>query len=365
MISSLSSGIGEIRDEASITLNELYTLKALNKTQVKSFQTKLLKEVDDYDLPISNVFYKFYFLELFNCDKTLVSSFKQYLLSSSPYSQSEQKEPKSFGLSNMPDVFTAELSGSFRCVNWEVEELEIHVKKLLAWWEFDKKIVEKKQESDVFDFDVQQEMWVRFSKIVECLYKTVVNFELKQFRPQINDMCIEFERMSFNTLYFKAVLLDYLEIDKSQFHFELRNTLASEQKDIMLDAFRAINHLINVSGDLVKEILGLLSNFIMFSNSPLIIHVIKISKVFFKKDKELFKLYLEATILNLLEKTDKGYEQFSFDERLELRVSVSELACLIFNDYQENEQKIPSSILELRELQMSENEFSEVRNIWS
>ncbi|WP_024608633.1 hypothetical protein [Pseudoalteromonas sp. TAB23] len=361
----MRSEVSEVRDEALITLNQLFTVKVLNKTQIKSFKTNLLKNVDNNGLPISNVFYKIYFLELFNCDKKLVSSFKQHLLSSSPHSQSEQKEPKSFGLSNTPDAFTVELSGSFRYINWGVEELEIHVKKILAWWEFDKNIVEKQQESDVFGFDVQQEMWVRFSKIVECLYKTVVNFELKQFRAQLGNMCVEFEEKGFNTLYLKAVLLNYLELNTTKFYNELSNALASEQKDIMLDAFRAINHLINVSGDLVKEILGLLSNFIMFSNSPLIIHVIKIFKVFFKKDKELFKLYLEATILNLFEKTERGYEQFSFDERLELRVSVGELACLLFNDYQDDEQKIPSSILELRELQMSENEFSEVRNIWS
>jgi len=364
LIASLHSEVSEVRGEALITLNQLFTLKILNKTQIKSFKTNLLKKLDNYGLPITNVFYKFYFLELFNCDKTLLRSFKEYLLSTSPQSQSKQKEPKSFGLSDMPDAFTVELSGSFRYVNWEVEELEIHVKKILAWWESDKNIVEKQQKADVFGFDVQKEMWVRFSKIVECLYKTVVNFELKKFRAQLSNMCFEFEEKGFNSLYLKAVLLSYLELNATKFYNELGNALASEQKDIMLDAFRAINHLINVSGDYVKDILGLLSNFMMFSNSSLIIHAIKISKVYFKKDKELFRLYLEASILNLLEKTDKGYEQFSFDERLELRVSVGELACLIFNDYQENGQEIPSSILELRELQMSENEFSD-RNIWN
>ena len=360
-LNAMESENKEVRQNASLILIRLNHFDLLNKNQIRSLLSKLLTHKDKYGLPENTGYFKFAFIEIFEGNSDIEKAFRKYLLDASPLIQANTSNPKSFGMSGRTDTFTNELVGSSKLINWSDDELHVHAKKLINWWQSDKITFENNAKGS----DFIKEMNNRFSLFVESTDVIVIQNNLTEYKETVSQMVSEFQMLGLDYLCLKAAAINYIEFDNDNFLKEIEDSLSTFEEPQVLDALWAINRLLCKTSETDSSYIDVLATFIKYSRGQYLRSALQVViNVLIEKDY-ILSTKLESAVLNALSRIIVGFKELGFEENLALRKSGAKLASKLSIVYLLGTSGIPEVILKWKEICDSCDEFSEVKIQWA
>lgn len=350
----------ELRQASSLTLIRLKALGLLNKNQTKSLLSKLLLDKDEYGLPKNTIFYKFAYINIFEQRSDIISGLRLYLLKERPYSQTLSDEPNSYGLSGRADSYTKELVGCRNDIIWSKEELGNLAKKIIYWWESDKEKLTANKDHE----EIHNEILIRFSLLPDCIDIIFVKNDIFEYKEKLASILAEFIEKSINHFYLKAVLLDYLKIDQRSFLYEIEEGLSSFKDGSTINALKAVNLLLTRNVEIYEDLIKIFSCFIRYARSTLLSSALEIVSTILKNTSVQLSFSIEKAVLDVIKRIIDGYDELSFEENLELQESAASIASQLYSFYKAKNITIPLIILKWKDICLSKDTFSEIKNKW-
>lgn len=367
------------RNWAIISLEALHYLKLLDADQSKKFAEAIWSIVDDeYGLPDSTNFYKFFFLRLPHPETINPPHlFKEYV-KATPFPIQKNNQGTGFTITGGDILIIDEILGavSTRESFWTPDDAVEILQRLIEWWDADKDILREKENGSM---SKPAEFRNRFSRIVDVISE-VIGPNISEdshadIKSSLGRTLKEMGEYGLSVLVAEAACLHiHLEL-KNDVYGRINESLISSQNEARKDGLRAIEKIIlsgfDVETNSVEpDPVSMLCQYLAWSPTKSITQSLLVLVRIFKKNPVFFTKRLEETTLKRLDKLiaetdyDKGNEDLSIDEKLEVRQASASLAAVLFSLYKSRNSSAPNAVEKWRYICLSSDEFSEIRNAW-
>jgi hypothetical protein len=366
---------------AITSLVTLHKLQLLDEGQSKNLAGAIWSVTDQYGLPDGTDFYKFAFLKFphpENIDPAQL--FKNYVKSTPfPIQKNRQDRGVSITGGNIPIVHEIIGANSNGETIWTAEDAAEFLQRLLEWWDADKdRLIEKESEPAGFS-SIPEKFRARFASMVELLAE-VVGPKLNASSPNeikisLGRLLKEVREFGLPGLATEAACLHIYPDQKADVYNRINEALLSNQDNIERDGLRAIAKIILDGIDAEMSPVEpdpalMLSQYLTWCPTRSISSALWIIVRILKKSPTSFSHSLEVAAQKRLERllTDTAYDSdtpdLNFDEKLEVRRISSILAAALWTYYSSQSSSIPEVVEKWRDICLSPDEFSEIRNAW-
>lgn len=280
--------------------------------------------------------------------------------------QKEESNPNSFSITNGHIDIINEALVANRSVNFEEQELEKYLEKILQWWSKDKVLLEEFSSRET----ILEELQNRFFNI-PILLAFIVIPKLKHTyaKEKIDELLHGLAEHGIPVLRARATLEK--ENVSQEFIQQTINAIGSNELKLSRDALGAIEILcdscshIELCQSLLNDIVQAISWGVKdLSGALMTLNVI------FTKNLEGYtntEPQLLRALSNLAEITEYDTANDSeIDEFLNIREKCTSLASTLYNRYyKKNDLVLPKEIELWRNISQSEEEFSDVKAMWT
>lgn len=367
------------RHWAIISLGALHCLKLLDSDQIKKFAEVIWSRVDDeYGLPDGTNFYKFFFLSL-PYPETIDPPhlFKEYVKATSfPIQKNSRDTGFTITGEDIPifhEILEASITGeSF----WTPDDAVEILQRLIEWWDADKDILREKENGLI---SKPAEFQKRFSLIVEVIAE-VIGPNISEdshadIKSSLGRILKEMGEYGLSVLVAEAACLHIHPELKNDVYGRINESLISSKKEARKDGLRAIEKIILSGFDaetnsVEPDPVSMLCQYLAWSPTKSITQSLLVLVRILKKNPVFFTKRLEETTLKRLDKLiaetdyDKGNEDLSIDEKLEVRQASASLTATLFSLYKSSNSPVPNAVEKWRDICLSSDDFSEIRNAW-
>ncbi len=363
------------------SLVTLHKLQLLDDDQSKKLAAAIWCITDKYGLPDRTDFYKFAFLRLPHPEGVDPSRlFKDYVKATPfPIQKTKQDRGVSITGGNIPLVHEIIGVNSNGGSIWTTEDAVEILQRLLEWWDADKDRLREEDKGHAGFSSISGEFRSRFARIVELLAE-VVGPKLSADSPDdkkssLGRLLKEIREHGLPVLEAEAACLHIYPERKADFYDRINESLISNQESIEKDGLRAIAKIILGSIDAETSSVDpdpvfMLSQYLTWHPTHSITQALLIVVRILKNTPINFSTRLEIATQRRLERLitetayDNGNLDLTFDEKLEVRRITAILAATLWAHYKSCSSSVPCVVEKWREIGLSPDEFSEIRNAW-
>lgn len=374
---SLSSDNSQ-RKWAIFIIVKLYNLNLLEEKDNSKLSKVLWSQIDDLGFPSGTNFYKYDFLDLPHPEIIdPIALFNKYV-QGSPFPIQTGKSKSGIPIRGGAVPICKELIGGNKFVQWEEEEVVSLLKRLIEWWDADKKFIKNEANPNFFSL-IPEEFKGRFQHLIEVLIKVVMPLlsseSEKDIKDSIHRLLTEFEDFGLSAIRAGAASLHIFPENLKSLMAKLEDALISVSPEKVVDGLEAIFTILRNPQTRqykfeISKLLNILGQKIKWRSTTGLVSALNTVSMMIRENSEFFTDELEASVLKgmsrLADETISETEltDLIFDKKLELRASTACLAFEIYQFYSNQNKKIPDEIQVWKNICRSENEFAEIRNEW-
>lgn len=363
------------------SLVTLHRLQLIDADQSKKLAEVIWCITDQYCLPDGTDFYKFSFLRLPHPEDVDPSHrFKAYV-KATPFPIQKTKQDRGVGITggNIPLVHEIIGANSNGGSIWTTEDAVEILQRLLEWWDADKDRLSEKELAPAGFSSIPEEFRSRFTRIVELLAE-VVGPKLGADSPDdikksLGRLLKEIREHGLPVLEAESACLHIYPEQKADVYERINEALISNQDNIEKDGLRAIAKIILGGIDAETSTVEpdpvlMLSQYLTWCPTHSITTALWIVVRILKNTPTSFSTNLEIAIQRRLDRLltetvyGNGNRDLTFDEKLEIRRVAAILAATLGTHYKSCSSSVPCVVEKWREVCLSPDEFSEIRNAW-
>ncbi len=261
-------------------------------------------------------------------------------------------------------------------VTWTEDEAYLIFKKLIVWWDADKKYLNEKERSHALH-SVPQEFRARFSHLRRVLGEVFALNSFWETKAEVGETVKRLiNEMGDYGLPTNSLKLSFIKLfpgHKKGVVRKIEDSLASNEPDIAADAFNmiidlTIMHTIRLELDERFEILvSLVVQQIKWRNYAILIDSLHtIGMVLSNCPHELTRKHHTDILFGLeqlLKETQKSHE-FTLDEMLVFRKQAARLALRLYQFYTRSNLELEATLLNWKKAMTGEDEFDEILTEW-
>ncbi len=256
--------------------------------------------------------------------------------------------------------------------SWSKSDISLLLKKLVEWWDADKKYLEADDKPDAFG-SIPNEFAARFRNLISIFIDIIApndNLLEESEKDEIVRVLNEFERFNMLNLAAKASFYRLLPNDLEEISKITYERLFSKDRGKIIDALNGFKSLIESSNDRVEVLLNVVTENIKCRNETALASFIKLINFIIKRypkqinSRILADLKLGLTYLQKETQILSDDSPADVDNKLSVKQEVAYLTVSLYNYYIAKKQKIPEYINNWKALCLDKNEFSEIRRIW-
>lgn len=363
------------------SLVTLHELQLLDADQSKKLAEVIWYITDQYGLPDDTDFYKFAFLSLPHPEGVDPSQLFKNYVKATPFPIQKIKKERGVSITGGDIPLVHEIIGANSKEGdiWTAEDVIEILQRLLEWWDADKDRLNEKDNVPSGFSSIPEEFRLRFYHIVELLAE-VVGPKLDagsqdDIKSSLGRLLKELREHGLAVLEAEAACLHIYPEQKADVYHRINEALISNQDNIEKDGLRAIAKIILGGIDIETSSVepspaSMLSQYITWgpthSITPalwIVVRILKNTPINFSTSLEvatqrrLDRLLTETTYGN-------GNPDLTFDEKLEIRRIAAILAAKLWAHYKSCSSCVPCVVEKWREVCLSPDEFSEIRNVW-
>jgi hypothetical protein len=359
----------------------LHKLQLLDDGQSKNLAGAIWRVTDQYGLPDDTDFYKFAFLRFPHPEDVDPSHLLKTYVRATPFPIQKHKQSDGVGITggNVPIVYEIIGANSNGESIWTAEDAVEILQRILEWWDADKDSLREKKSVPTGFSLIPDELRTRFVQIVELLAE-VVGPKLRADSPgdiktSLSRLLKEMRVSELPVLVAEAACLHIYPEQKDDVCNRINEALISNKDNIERDGLMAIAKII--LGGIDTETSPLEPNPVLMLNqyltwcplhsiTPALWIVVRI----LENTPTSFSTTLEAATQRRLNRllTETAYDNdnldLNFDKKLEARRISSMLAAALWTYYTSRSLSVPEIVKKWREICLSSDEFSEIRNAW-
>ena len=386
LIESASSDNPKARRWTLLTLGQLHDWGLLGRW-TDQFADALWDRLDDAGMPSDTDYYRFGFLTLPHpTGHDPVSIFKNWVLNARFPVQAGRKSisvPVDGGHTPCNEIVGA--SGT---VTWSLEEAETIVRRLVEWWDADKKYIK-----DAYDLEpigsITEALRQRFSDLVDALV-AVISLSFKPIdgsdtRDALERVARELPKHGLPALRLESAYAHLVPERRSDLLQRIEEAIAASTEETVIDGLRAVWVMAErideaaearAKSDLLR-ILGVTSQVLRWRREQGLPSAINTVSGITKMHPWTFAADIERSVLeglhHLIEETaihaPSGLGLYADDggdvaTKLMVRRAAAGLAYTLSKHYQQGGAPAPAVIEEWAAICRSDDEFAEVRNQW-
>lgn len=352
----------------------LWRNNTLTQEQIDKFASNLWKEKNKDGFPLGSGYFYFAFLSLPHPKDVIPEELLKIYIKKTPIPiQSEQKEDIYHDISGRIDVLQNAIGTMNSDVNfqWNQKEFNDLIKKIISWWNLDKKYLLKKEV--FFMGSIADEFKDRFKnmiKVFSSLVKENQNLVSQKNSEGINSILQELKEYDLPDLQAKASLIKLLPQFKDEITETIRINLFSKDQEKILDALNTLSILSEQKNIEIKEELEYVAQNIKCRTEIDLDRFIILIMIILRNQPELISQVilsdLEIGLSFLLDesKINRDDTKEEVHNKLLYRQSSSKLLVQLEDVLKKENKPIPNYIERWKESCLDINEFSEIRNIW-
>ena len=385
LINTASSNDPKARRWALLTLGRLHNWGLLSQW-TERFADALWDRLDDAGMPSQTDYFAYAFLTLPHpAQHDPISTFRIRVLNERFPVQAERES----GARKIRGrcMLCQEFIGSRKHIEWSSEETDTIVRRLISWWDADKKYLNDKQTGPLEL--ITDALRRRFSELVSTLVAVI----RPSFEPTgVNDMLDALRRVvrelsdhGFRTLRLESACVHLFPGRRSDLMQRIEAAMASSTTDTVIDALGTLWILVEridtgtengAKSDFLR-ILGVASQVVRWRREHGLPIAINTLAGIAKMHPWAFAADIESSVLeglhHLVEETavhvPSGPHLYADDgpevaTKLMVRRAAAGLAYALSNHYQQCGVPAPAVIGEWAAICWSDDEFAEVRNQW-
>ena len=358
LLKFIKSDILNERDNATQVLISLYNFSILNKNQHKALNSTLLSQTDEFGIPNNTNYYKAAFNEVLIEQDKYKANLKNYLLESTHLIQNEEPNPNAYTLTSRPDLLCNEMVISSSFLKWDKNEQIYILKKLIAWWNADKKYLLEKRAHH----DIKAEFKARFSLIPQVICSVITKEGFEEHRNDLLQMVNDFKIHDLPYIYLDTILFNL--VDKERIKALINNSISSDNKCTVVDTFKSIHYLIKIESPIFDDVIGNVFQFVKYDKSYNLIYGLEVIKNVIIANVVPISDQFEDIIINQLTRINKGIKELTIEENLDLQKLAAKLAYVIDYHSRYNNDAMNEVLLSWKQRCLNENEFSEIKKQW-
>ncbi|MBU2887358.1 SIR2 family protein [Gilvimarinus agarilyticus] len=363
------------------SLVTLYDLQLLDDEQISKLAEVLWRETDQYGLPDGTNFYKFAFL-IFPYPENVdpAQLFKNYVMSM-PFPIQKDKQGRGVHITGGDIHIVREILGANSNDGsiWTAEDAIDILQRLLEWWDADKERLKEKENVPKRLFSTEDEFRVRFSRLLELLAEVVgpkLRTDLSvEIKMSLRRLLKEVREYGLPGITAEATCLHIYPDQKTEVYNRINEALISDQSDLKKDGLNAISKII-IDGNeadvnsLDANPTSMLRQYLTWCSINSISLALWVIARILKNSPNSISDGLKTAVQRRLDRllTDTEYDRdnlyLSFDEKLEVRRVSSNVAAELWKYYNSRSLSVPEAVEKWRQLSLSPDEFSEIRNPW-
>ncbi len=356
---------------------QLYDLELLEKNDNSRLSQILWSQTDDLGFPSNTDLPKFAFLDLPHPDAVRpITLFKKYV-QDSPFPIQKNKSDSGIPIMGGVVPVCRELLGANKFIQWEEQEVDSLLKRLVEWWDADKGFL--KNDAYPLFSSIPEEFKGRFWHLIEVLIKVVMPFLSSESDNDLKDsvrrLLSEFEDFGLSSIRADAASIHIFPENVEKVMSKIEDALISDNHGKVVDGLKAILVILqnppkaHIESEILK-LLNLLGQKIKWRQKTGLVSALNIANMLIREESRLFAEEFEDSILKglrrIADETNFKIEltDLNFNKKLELRQSAACLAYTIYQNYSNQNKKLPDVIQVWENICQSENEFAEIRNEW-
>lgn len=255
---------------------------------------------------------------------------------------------------------------------WSKSDISLLLKKLIEWWDADKKYLEVVDKPDAFG-SIPNEFKARFSNLIsiftDILFPNDRLMEESE-KDEVLRVIYEFERYKMINLAAKASFYHLLPNDQEEISRNIYESLFSKEREKVIDALNGFKTLLESSNDSAEVLLSVVTEHIRSRNETALSSFIKLISFIIKRYPKLITSRILADLklgLTYLQKETQILSDDTpedVDNKLSIKEEAASLTVVLKNYYSTKKIKVPEYINSWGKLCLDKNEFSEIRRIW-
>ena len=386
LVKSASSDIPKDRRWAVLTLGKLHDWGLLDQWK-DQFADALWDRLDDAGMPSDTDYFRFGFLTLPHPTRhDPVPIFKKWVLNARfPVQAGGTSIRVEMGGGHTP---CNEIVGAGGTVTWSSEEAGTIVRRLVEWWDADKKYIKDAHDPDSFG-SIAEALRQRFSHLVNALVAVVTPsfnpIDGSDTRDSLERVARELPEHGLPALRLESAYVHLFPERRSDLLQRIEEAIASSAEEAVIDGLRAVWVMAErideaaeprSKSDLLR-ILGVTSQIVRWRREQGLPSAIDTVSRITKMHPWTFAADTERSVLeglhHLIEETgvhprrgphldaDDGREVAT---KLRVRRAAARLAYTLSSHYQQCGDPAPAVIKEWAAICSSDDEFAEIRNQW-
>ncbi len=193
-------------------------------------------------------------------------------------------------------------------------------------------------------------------------------------KDSVRRLLIEFANFGLSSIRAEGASIHIFPENVEKIISNIEDALISISHDKVVDGLMAIFTILqnpqksHIESEILK-LLNLLGQKIKWRQKTGLVSALNIANMLIREESRLFAEELEDSILTGLRRIadETNFEidpDLNFDKKLELRQSAACLAYTIYQNYSNQNKKLPDVIQLWGNICQSENEFAEIKNEW-
>lgn len=366
---------------AIFSLATLHKLQLFDADQSKKFAEVIWRITDQYGLPDGTDFYKFAFLRLPHPEGVDPSHLFKAYVKATPFPIQKATLDRGVSITGGDIPLVDEIIGanSNEGSIWTTEDAVEILQRLIEWWDADKDRLSEKERAPAGFSSIPEEFRSRFARIVELLAEVVgpklgADFT-DDIKSSLGRLCKEIREHGLPILEAEAACLHIYPEQKADVYNRINESLISNQNNLEKDGLRAIARIIlggidTEMSSIEPDPVLMLCQYLTWCPTRSITQALWIVVRILKNTSINFPTSLAITTQGRLDRLltetayGKGNPDLTFDEKLEVRRIAAILAATLWTHYKSCNSSVPCVVEKWREICLSSDEFSEIRNAW-
>ena len=377
LISKASSDIKYERKWALITLIQLYKLNLLESRYKDRLADSLWSQVDQFGLPDNTHYHKFAFLDFPHPpSENPRELFAHYIRSTSLSFVNKGKDGhKSFSITGGTPPILHDIISADEYLEWSDEQIFDILDRLIVLWNTDKEYLVEEDQITGFP-SITVELRNRFNSLIDTLVSIIhPQAYLDDNRKKMLELLIDdLQLRHFPILRLHSACIHIYPERTDKLFYDIESALFSDDLELIVDSMEAIlilaeRYKFDIEQDKLFHLLNILGQLIRWRKKDYLSTAFNIISRLVKKSSWAFDHQIkEYTLIGLSDISDftrtNIYDIDVFAKELEIRKSAAYLAYTLFEHYTRQGESVPDVLHVWKEICISENEFSEIRNQW-
>jgi hypothetical protein len=360
------------------SLVTLHNLGLLNKKQSRKMGEAIWRTTDSLGFPDGIDYRKFAFLTLPHPQKIDPEEcFRQYVKTTSfPIQKNREENAVKITGGNIPLVYDIIGACNKNKKFWSVDDVQNILSRLLEWWNADKKQLDVEEKNpDYFGSSIPQEFRNRFAGIKNIIAEVVgptltLDSMNETAHASLDRILKEMREKQLLTLTAEAACLHLFPKEERDVCLRVQAAVSSNQNRQERDGLGAVAKLIFNNEKTQTIGLSMLCQYLTWRITLPVTEALWIVRRMLKDSPENFTFDMEGATQQCLKKLlietayDNANSHLTFEKKLAVRQSATDLVARLWTYYKNSELPIPEIIKYWLDASTASTEFAEIKNIW-